>query len=81
MPMPVSLTSIDQVGHAAGASAGSSIERPDGHLPPGGGELDGVLDQVPEGLLESDRVGVDVVPARERSTSSLKLARAESSRI
>ena len=38
-----------------------TVAGPHGHLPSRRSELDRVLDQVPEDLLEPDRVGVDVV--------------------
>ena len=40
-----------------------AVAGPDRDRTPLGGELDRILEQVPEDLLEPDRVGVDVVPA------------------
>ena len=54
-----------------------AIARADGESSAGGSELDGVLDQVPEGLLKSDGVGVDVVPASVQVDRELKLGRFE----
>ena len=53
-----------QVASIRGAFIPVSIERTDGDLSSGGRELDRVLDQVPESLLESDRIDVEVVPPR-----------------
>ena len=64
MPMPVSLTSMNE---AAAGVAGTAVAAfrlvagPHGHRARRRRELDGVLDQVPEDLLEADRVGLDVV--------------------
>ena len=49
-----------------------AIAGPDRDPASGGGELDRVLDQVPEDLLEPDRVGVDVVAAAARSSDELE---------
>ena len=58
------------------------VERPDGDRPALGRELDGVLDQVPEDLLEPGRVGVGPVLARRQvehqsMSSALDLALAD----
>ena len=49
-------------------------------LASGRGELDGVFDQVPQSLLKSDRVGVDVVAVGTQVDGKLKLGIAQDRR-
>ena len=72
MPMPVSLTSIISRAAAAPSEESSRLRDRTGHVTSGRRELDRVLDQVPEDLLEPDRVGVDMVAARGKVDRELE---------
>ena len=67
MPMPVSVTSTIE---AVAPRSPRLVAGPDRDRPALGRELDGVLDQVPEDLLQPGRVGVDVVVRRRPGPAS-----------